>query len=52
MGFSTDGGMALLQSAFKEAFVVSVVYGKCVDPDACHGDFCILNELTDLGRVQ
>lgn len=35
MGFSTDGGMALLQSAFKEAFVVSVVYGKCVDPDSC-----------------
>lgn len=29
MGFSTDGGMVMLQSAFKEAFVVSVVYGKC-----------------------
>lgn len=35
MGFSTDGGMAVLQSVFKEAFVVSVVYGKCVDPGSC-----------------
>lgn len=29
MGFSTDGGMVMLQSVFKEAFVVSVVYGSC-----------------------
>lgn len=32
MGFSTDGGMVMLQSVFKEAFVVSVVFGSCVDP--------------------
>lgn len=35
MGFSTDGGMVMLQSVFKEAFVVSVVYGSCVDPGSC-----------------
>lgn len=29
MGFSMDGGMVMLQSVFKEAFVVSVVYGSC-----------------------
>lgn len=36
MGFSTDGGMVMLQSVFKEAFVVSVVYGTCVH----HGCKC------------
>lgn len=35
MGFSMDGGIAMLQSAFKEAFVVSVMYGTCLDHDSC-----------------
>lgn len=35
MGFSTDGGMVMLQSVFKEAFVVSVVYGSCADHGSC-----------------
>lgn len=35
MGFSMNGGMAMLQSAFKEVFVVSIMYGTCVDDDSC-----------------
>lgn len=35
MGFSMDGGMAMLQSVFKEAFVVSVIFGSGVDPGSC-----------------
>lgn len=35
MGFSTDGSMVMLQSVFKEAFVVSVVYGSCADHGSC-----------------